>query len=188
MERRTRQRQGARWQTKEKRERRGAQRAQGEEGGKGPAASGGHPGPAGKGKFQGSKKGKRPIGAHLGREISISRVICAPGKLGTPGESGHVPPPPPAPGLAGVGVVFLAIKVWPFLVPPQEDQNPARLCTPSPGGSTERHRAEAIRERFSWLEQGLLWGGRDPRAEGVPRGARRSGCPHAWSQRPQERA
>lgn len=60
--------------------------------GKEPAASGGHPGPAGRGKFQGSKKGKRPIGVHLGREISISRVICAPGKLETPGESSHIPP------------------------------------------------------------------------------------------------
>lgn len=139
--------------------------------GKEPAASGGHPGPAGRGKFQGSKKGKWPIGVHLGREISISRVICAPGKLETPGESSHIPPHQHPAGWGWV-FFFLVIKVWPSLVLPREDENPARLYAPSPGQSTKCHRAGAIRERFSQLEQRLLWGTETPARMGHFRGLR----------------
>lgn len=61
MERRTRQRQGARWQTKEKRERRGAQRAQGEEGGKGRRQAGGTRARLGKANSKEAKRGNGPL-------------------------------------------------------------------------------------------------------------------------------
>lgn len=148
MERRTRQRQGARWQTKEKRERRERRARRG----KGPTASRGHSAPAGKGKFQGSQMGKRPIGAHLGREISISRVSCALGKSGNSrGQQPHSFPP--ALGLVRIGVGFWELKFGHCWCCRRKIKIPPGFIPPPQGRSTAR-RGKGIRERFSGMEQG----------------------------------
>lgn len=105
MERRTRQRQGARWQTKEKRERRGAQRAQGEEGGKGPAASGGAPRPGRERQIPRKQKGETahwsapwPGNLHFQGHLRSRETGNSRGE-----RPRSFPPPPPSSTRAGWG-------------------------------------------------------------------------------------
>lgn len=182
MERRTRQRQGARWQTKEKRERRGAQRAQGEEGERA-GGERGAPSPGRERRIPRKPKGEAaPAGAHLDREISISRVIRAPRRAGTPGERGRIPPHR-HPGWLRAGVVGFfqelkfgrgwcrrrRIKIPLGCIPPP------RAGPPDPAPPRRSAGGKAL-----WAGAGAAPGGAETpalrRAPGGPRGAARRAC------------
>lgn len=129
---------------------------QGEEGGKSRRRAGGTKAQSGEANSKEAKRGNGPLACTLAGKSPFPGSSALQGNWKLQGRAAAFLPTSTRAGRGWV-FFFLAIKVWPLLVLPREDENPAWLYPPSPGQSTECHRAEAIRERFSQLEQRLLW-------------------------------